>query len=813
MKSHYRAVVIGGGVVGASTLYHLAKMGWSDTALLEKIEYTSGSTWHAAGLLPLFNMSYSVGKIHKYSVDLYQKLEEETGQQVSFHKTGNLRLARNKERMDEYKRYCGTASTIGVPFEIISPEEIKKLWPFAKVDDLVGALYHPDDGHVAPVDVTMALLKGARSQGAETYSEVEVTSMAQKPNDEWLVKTNKGDITCDVVVSCTGNYARETGRMVGLELPVVPVEHQFIVTGPIKELVEYNRSGNPEMAVLRESDSSYYMRQEADGLILGPYEKGAPCWGLDGVPEGFGQELLPPDLERLEPHIIAAGARVPIFETAGIKDHINGPIAYTPDGNPIVGPAWGLRNFWLSEGHSFGITAAGGSGKHLAEWIIEGSPSIDMMGVDPRRFSSSQSTRDYIKAKNEECYEHVFIIHYDFEERPAARPTKTSPIYERQKSLNAAFGQRYGWERPNWFAPKGMSPFNKYSFHTRRTNWFEAVGEEVRYVRENVGLLDLTSFTKHEISGPGSEDYLNNIIANRLPKKQGGIVLGHALTQTGGVESEFTITREENNKFFVVSSGSAERHDNDVLLRTLPRDGSVSLKNITLDYGTLVICGPKSRDVLSKITETDLSNNGFPWLTSKRIIVAGIPLLALRVNFVGELGWELHHPIDQQVELFDAITEAGEAFQLKHFGIYAMESMRIEKSYRMWGADLTREYSILEAGLNRFVNLNKDNFVGKEALLKQKEIGIPQEFITLEIDVTDADAMGSEPIFHNGIMVGRATSGCYGHSIRKSLALAYILAEHSDIGTELEIEILGERRPARIIQESPCDQDNLKLKA
>jgi len=390
MKSHYRAVVIGGGVVGASALYHLAKMGWNDVVLVEKIEYTSGSTWHAAGLLPLFNMSYSVGKIHKYSVDLYQSLEEETGQHVSFHKTGNLRLARNQERMDEYKRYCGTASTIGVPFEMIGPAEIKKLWPFAKVDDLVGALFHPDDGHVAPVDVTMALLKGARANGAETYSEVEVTAMAQKPNDEWVVSTNKGDITCDVVISCTGNYARETGRMVGLELPVVPVEHQFIVTGPIPELVEYNRAGNPEMAVLRESDASYYMRQEADGLILGPYEKGAPCWALDGVPEGFGQELLPPDLERLEPHIIAAGERVSIFETAGIKDHINGPIAYTPDGNPMVGPAWGLRNFWLSEGHSFGITAAGGSGRHLAEWIVEGSPSIDMNGVDPRRFSAKK---------------------------------------------------------------------------------------------------------------------------------------------------------------------------------------------------------------------------------------------------------------------------------------------------------------------------------------------------------------------------------------------------------------------------------------
>ena len=812
MKSHYRVVVVGGGVVGSSTLYHLAKMGWNDVVLLEKIEYTSGSTWHAAGLLPLFNMSYSVGKIHKYSVDLYQTLEAETGQHVSFHKTGNLRLACNQERMDEYKRYCGTASTIGVPFEMIGPAEIKKLWPFAKVDDLIGALYHPDDGHVAPVDVTMALLKGARANGAETYSEVEVTTMAQKPNDEWVVCTNKGDITCDVVVSCTGNYARETGRMVGLELPVVPVEHQFFVTGPIPELVEYNRSGNPEMAVLRESDASYYMRQEADGLILGPYEKGAPCWALDGVPEGFGQELLPPDLERLEPHIIAAGKRVPIFETAGIKDHINGPIPYTPDGNPMVGPAWGLRNFWLSEGHSFGITAAGGSGKHIAEWIIEGSPSIDMMGVDPRRFSAAQSSRDFIKAKNEECYEHVFVIHYDFEERPAARPAKTSPIYDRHKALNAAFGQRYGWERPNWFTPPGTAPFNEYSFHTRRTNWFETVGQEVKAVREKVGLLDLTPFTKHEISGPGVENFLNKMIANRLPSKQGGTVLGHALTDSGGVESEFTITHD-GDMFYAVSSGAAERHDHDVLQRTLPRDGTVTLKNTTLDHGTLVVCGPRSRDLLCKITDADLSNDGFPWLTSQRITVAGIPLLALRVNFVGELGWELHHPIDQQVQLFDAIVETGEAFGLKHFGMYAMESMRIEKSYRMWGTDLTREYSILEAGLSRFVQFKKDEFVGKDALVNQKDTGIPQEFVTLEIDVTDGDAMGSEPILRKGTMIGRATSGCFGHSVGKSLALAYVQTGNGDIGMELEIEILGERRLAHVIPESPCDPENEKLRS
>ena len=378
--------------------------------------------------------------------------------------------------------------------------------------------------------------------------------------------------------------------------------------------------------------------------------------------------------------------------------------------------------------------------------------------------------------------------------------------------LNAAFGQRYGWERPNWFAPKGTEPFNKYSFHTRRTNWFDTVGEEVRAARERVGLLDLTSFTKHEISGPGSENYLNKIIANRLPTSEGGTVLGHALTASGGVESEFTITRD-GEKFFAVSSGAAERHDHDVLLRTLPRDGSVSLKNITLEHGTLVVCGPRSRDLLSKITDADLSNDGFPWLTSQRITVAGVSLLALRVNFVGELGWELHHPINQQVRLFDSIVEAGDEFGLRHFGMYAMESMRLEKSYRMWGADLTREYSILEAGLSRFVRLKKDEFIGKEALLLQKETGVPQEFVTLEIEVTDADALGSEPIFRNGEMLGRATSGCYGHSVGKSLALAYVKSGNGDLGTELEIEILGERCSARVIPESPCDPENLKLRA
>ena len=812
MKTQYREVIIGGGVVGTSLLYHLCKMGWEDSVLVEKIELTSGSTWHAAGLLPLFNMSYSVGKIHKYSVDLYQQLEGETGQPVGFHRNGNLRLARTQERMDEYRRYSGTASTIGVPYRLIGPEEVKKLWPFAEVGDLVGALYHPDDGHVAPVDLTMALAKGARMNGGEIYTETEVTDITQKPNDEWVVNTSKGDITCEVVISCTGNYARQTGRMVGLELPVVPVEHQYIVTGAIPELAEYNKNGNPELAVLRESDASYYMRQEADGLILGPYEKGAPCWALDGVPEGFGQELLAPDVERLEPHVIAAGQRVPLFESAGMKECINGPIAYTPDGNPIVGPAPGLKNFYLSEGHSFGITAAGGSGKFLAEWIIEGHASIDMLGVDPRRYSSTQSTRDFIKAKNEEAYEHVFVIHYDFEERLAARPAKTSKVYDRHKELNASFGQRYGWERPNWFAAKGQEAYNKYSFHTRKTNWFERVGLEVCGTRERAALLDLTPFAKHQISGPGAETYLDSMVANRLPKKKGGITLAHALTPTGGVESEFTITREEEDRFYVVSSGAAERHDHDLLLRNLPDDDSVKLVNKTMDLGTLVICGPESRNLMAKITDADLSSSAFPWLTSQAITVAGVPLLAMRVNFVGELGWELHHPIDRQLELFDAIVEAGADMDLVHLGMYAMESLRLEKSYRMWGMDLTKEYSILEAGLDRFVKIQKGQFTGREALLLQRESGVPQEFVTLEVDVDDADPMGNEPVFSGTEMVGRATSGCFGHSIGKSLALAYVESGIGNIGTELELEILDKRFPTRVIPESPCDPQNEKLR-
>ena len=810
MKTHARVVVIGGGVVGVSTLYHLTKKGWSDVALVEKADLTHGSTWHAAGLLPLFNMSYSVGQLHKYSVDLYKALEAETGQDVGFHVTGNLRLATNKERMDEYHKYCGTANTIGVPFQMITPSEIEELWPLCETKGLVGALYHPDDGHIAPADVTMAMAKGARNGGADIYRHTEVTAIECRPSGEWLVKTNKGDITCEHVVSATGSWARQVAGMVGLDIPVIAVEHQYIVTDEIPELLERKKAGLPEMPVLRESDASYYLREERQGLILGPYEKGAKAWAVDGVPKGFGQELLPGDIDRLEPHIEAAINRVPIFAKAGIKDCINGPIPYTPDGNPIVGPAWGLKNFWLNDGHSFGITAAGGAGWQLAEWIVEGEPGIDMLGVDPQRYGG-YANKQYAKLKNEEAYEHVFIIHYPDEERPAARPVKTSPCHERLDARGAVWGQRYGWERPNWFAPKGVERKDDWSF--RRSKYWEHVGNECKMTRERATIIDITSFTKHEVSGPGAEAYLDRMLARKLPKRIGRVSLSHALTPSGGVRSEFTVTRLGLNQFYLVSSGAAERYDNDLLVKQLPDDGSVTLTNLTTSYGVLVLVGPRSRDILSKVTDADLSNEAFPWLTGQQIHVGVAPTLALRVNFVGELGWELHHPIEYQNHIFDTLMTAGEEYGIGLCGMRAMDSLRIEKSYRMWGQDLTIEYSVFEAGLDRFIHLDKGDFVGRDALVKQKQEGVPQRFITLEVDVDEADPLGNEPIYRGEALVGRATAGAYGHVVKKSLALAYVKPETANVGTALEIEILGKRHRATVIEESPWDPENKRLRA
>jgi dimethylglycine dehydrogenase len=819
MKTHARVVVIGGGAVGVSTLYHLALKGWSDVVLLERAELTAGSTWHAAGLLPLFNMSYTVGQLHKYSVDLYKRLPAETGQDVSFHVTGNLRLATNAQRMDEYQKYCGTANTIGVPFQVIGPREVQELWPLIDLGDgvntpkIIGALYHPDDGHIAPADLTMALRKGARARGAEIYEQTEVNGVARTASGEWRLSTPKGEIIAEHVVCATGNYARQTGRMFGLNVPSIPVEHQYIVYDESPELRAYRERGGRELAVLRESDQSYYLREERLGWILGPYEAGAPARFADGVPDWFGKSLFDGDLERLLPHIEAAQRRVPTLSACGIKDIVNGPIAYTPDGSPLVGPAWGVRNLWLNEGHSFGITAAGGSGWQLAEWLIEGEPGIDMMAVDPRRYGPYTSKR-YVVQKNEETYRNVFVIHYPDEERADARPAKTSPIYDKLARRGAVFGQRYGWERANWFAPPGVEPKDTWSF--RRSNYFEHVGNEALSLRRAVGVIDLTPFTKHEVTGPGAEHWLDSLVANKVPVKVGRIALCHALTRRGGIRSEFTITKLADEHFYVVSAGAAERYDSDYLQQNLPQDGSVMLRNITMSRGCFVVAGPRARDVLAKLADCPLDNAAFPWLTG-RICEVGLAtdVYLLRVNFVGALGWELHFPIEYAHHLFDALIAAGAEFGISVAGMRAMESLRIEKSYRMWGSDLTPDYTPFEAGLDRFVRLNKGAFIGKEALEAQKAAGVPHRFITFEVhDVTDADPLGNEPLFDaRGAIVGRATAGYYGHTLRKSLGLGYVKPAFAAVGSSIEIEILGQRKRATVLVDSPYDPENVDLKA
>ena len=623
--------------------------------------------------------------------------------------------------------------------------------------------------------------------------------------------------------------------MVGLDIPVVPVEHQYIVTEQHPAIMERKRAGLPEMGVLREPDSSYYMREEAGGLLLGPYELGAPACYVNGPAANSEYELFPDALERLEPYILAAMKRVPAFGEVGIKKVYNGAIAYTPDGSPIVGPAWGLKNFWLNEGHSFGVTAAGGAGWQLAHWIVDGEPTIDMMGVDPRRFGD-YAARGFLVEKNEEAYAKVFTVHYPDEEREAGRALRRTPCYDRMKALGAVFGSVFGWERPNWFAPEGYAlndadldkpdvllndnhpvapnePIReKWSF--RRSNYFEQVGNECLHVTKHVGIQDMSAFAKCEISGPGAEGWLDQLLTNAVPKKVGRVTLSYLLTSKGGVRSEFTVYKAAPQRYYLVSAGAYERHDHDYLKKAMPRDGSVNFERLTTATGVLVLAGPRSRDVLAKLTDTDLSSEAFPWLTGKKMSIGLAQVDALRVNFIGELGWEIHHPIEMQNYIFDRLMEAGAKFEIKPFGIRAMTSMALEKSYKLIPRELSVEYSAFESGLDRFVSLKKQTFFGRDALIAWQTNGFANTLVTMEVhDVTDADARGSEPVYYGNDIVGRVTSGGYGWRVHKSLALAMVRPDRAAPGGEFEIAILGVRHRATIIADSPFDPDNNALRS
>ncbi len=805
MKHHTRVVVIGGGIAGCSTLYHLTKLGWSDVVLVEKNELTSGSTWLAAGNVPQYHRSYNSTKINDYAVKLYPTLEEETGQAVDWHTTGSLRIALNKDRLQEFKHVTGKDKLLGIESHLITPDEMKKIYPLINTNGIVGGLFHPQDGHVDPASVTQAMAKGARQRGAQIYTHNAVKNITQTPSGEWIVHTEKGEITCEIIVNAAGLWTSTIGAMVGLYLPVIAMEHQHILFEDVPELIETGM----QLPLLRDPDTSYYMRQESKGLLIGPYEATPKSWYPDGVPMDYASQTLPPVMERIQDILMAAIGRVPAMNECGVKDEINGPITYTPDGGPLLGPAFGLKNFYLNGGHCFGITQCAAYGLHTAEWIIEGEPSIDLSSADARRYGD-YANQYWAHEKIMETYKMMYAIEYPNEIRPGARKVKTSPIYDILKAKGACFSQAYGWERPSWFAPQGVDPVDKNSFE--RTNWHGPVGEECKAVRERVGVLDLSGFSKFEITGHGAESFLNYICANKIPVTPGKIAVSCMLNQKGTIKCDATITRISKNKFFVVTAAATEKHDLDWMMKLAPKDGSVTIENMTYRYGTLVIAGPKSRDVLSKLTNTDLRNTTFPFASMQNIFVNLSPVMALRIGFTGELGWELYHPIEQQREIYDALMKAGEEYGIVDFGLRAMMSLRLEKGYCTLGGDLSSERSPLEAGLGKFVNFKKGNFLGRQALIQQKEAGLAESLVLMTVETNNADAIGDEPVYMGDEIIGRVTSSGYGHTVGKSLAMAYIKSEFSKPGTQSEILIFGERHRAEIVPVPYYDPENKQLK-
>ena len=828
MKTHVKALVVGGGAVGAGIAYHLAKYGWEDVMLVERDELTSGSTWHAAGLLPLFNMGYATTHLHDYSVKYYKSLEAETGLSAGFSVVGNLRMAQTKARMDEYMLYGSIAETVGVPYEQLTPAQIKERWPLIRSDDLEGAIYHPTDGYINPADVTMAMAKGARQLGVSIERKWQVDGY-EWTGSEWKVTCTKmveqgGNlvpseeqvvVTAEHVVTATGNHAQRTARLLGIKMPAIVVEHQFIVTEVDPALQAWRAAGNPEHPVIRDADAQSYVREERGGWILGVYEKNAPARFEYGVPDSFRADLFQLDLDRIEEQYMAMIHRMPSCEESGLKDDFNGPICYTPDGNPLVGPAPGLRNMWLAEGFSFGITAAGGVGNYLAQMMVEGEAEIDMASLDPKRYGD-WTTTEYAARKNEECYDHVYVLHHPDEERPACRPLRTSPAYDRQKAAGAQFGQVNGWERPNYFAPEGFDDAASRSF--RRGGWWQYAVEEAKAIREGVGLIDATAFTKHVVQGPGATQFLDWFTCNKLPKV-GRINLTYALTAAGTTRTEYTIVRREEDSYYLVSAGAWTAYDADYLRKAaqdkMDEFGYIEIHDVTTQWGVFAIAGPKTRDVLNKIIKdadpsTALSNKRFPWLSAHDIELGMCPVRAIRVAYTGELGWELHHPIEMQNYLYDQIMAAGEEHGIKLVGARAQNWLRQEKSYRAFGNELGRDGTPAEADLPRFIDLSKD-FHGK-AEMEAK--GIRFKCVTLLIDgPEDADPWGREAIYHGDTKVGRLTSGGYSVAFEKSVGLGYISPELAEVGQKLKVKLLGKLWDAKVVEDSPYDPKNTTIRA
>ena len=806
-----RVVIIGGGAVGASCLYHLAKAGWADCVLLERNELTAGSTWHAAGNVPTFSTSWSVMNMQRYSTELYRGLGAAVDYPMNYHVTGSIRLAHSKERMQEFQRAKGMGKSQGMDLDILAVDEIKNRYPFIETHDLHGALYDPNDGDIDPAQLTQALAKGARDLGAKILRFTPATGVS-RAGDDWIVQTEKGDIRCEFVVNAAGYYAQRVGEWFkpygGRTVPMMVMSHQYMLTDEIPELEAWSAENGHKLPLLRDVDSSYYLRQEKHGLNLGPYERNCKAHWVnpsDPLPEDFSFQLYPDDLERLEWYVEDAMARVPLLGTAGVNKVINGPIPYAPDGMPLIGPMPGVPNAFEACVFTFGIAQGGGAGKVLAEWITEGQTEWDMWSCDPRRYTD-YTNQAYCVAKGMEVYGHEYGMHFPWHEWPAGRDQKLSPVHDKLLELGGVMGAYNGWERTNWFAKPGDDTSEETTQTWNRAGPWEArIREECEAVRDACGVLDLPGFSRFWLQGEGADNWLRGFCTGGIPKV-GRMNLIYISDTRGRIVTELSCIRLGEDNFVLITAASAQWHDGELIRKSVPE--GVNVRETTTERDTLVVTGPTSRAVLAGISDADLEQG---WLTHQWATVAGQKAFLIRVSFAGELGWEIHAENAVMPAIYDAVLAAG----AKPFGMYALNSLRIEKGYRAWKGDLSTDYTLLEGGLERFVKLDKSqDFTGKAAILSEKQSGRKKAFATLVIDAGTCDAPYMSTLWQGDTLVGETTSGAWGYRVNASVALAMLRPDLTEPGTELEVEIYGERRRAVVQQDQPLwDPENERLKA
>jgi len=809
MKSHAQAVVIGGGVVGASVLYHLTKAGWKDVVLIERSELTSGSTWHAAGGFHTLNGDPNVAKLQAYTIDLYKEIEEISGQSCGLHLTGGLQLAGNTERLEWLKMARARGRYLDMELEIVSAKEAKEMLPLIEEKHFVGALWDPIEGHLDPSGTTHAYAKSARIGGAEIVLRNRVTDLTQNEDGSWNVVTEQGTIHAEHVVNCGGLWAREVGRMVGLELPVLAMEHMYLLTEDMPEVAEINAATGKEVLHAIDFEGEIYIRQERGGMLMGTYEKDGRPWSPRTAPWEFGQELLAPDLDRIAPSLEVGFSHFPAFERAGIKQIINGPFTFAPDGNPLVGPVRGLRNFWCACAVMAGFSQGGGVGYALANWMTEGDPGFDVWAMDVARYGD-WATLGYTNAKVKENYSRRFSIRFPNEELPAARPVQTTPLYDKMLSEGAVMGDSWGLETALWFAPEGVEAKDVVSF--RRSNDFEHVKAECLAVRERVGVTEIANFAKYEIKGPGAEAWLSQMMCNTMPKT-GRITLTPMLNPAGKLIGDFTIAKADDERFYMFGSSQAQIYHMRWLERHLPADGSVSVRELGLELVGLSVAGPRARDVLAKLTDEDISREAFPFMAFREMDIGGVPAKIGRITYTGDLGYEIWLSPEYERGLYQKILEAGAEFGIAKFGMRALLSLRLEKNFPTWARELRPIYGPFEGSMDRFIKLSKNDFVGREAAAKEKADGPTLKRVTFVVDADDADVIGDEPIWHDGEVVGWGTSGGYAHYVDASLAQGYIPAGLAANGAgTFEIEIIGDRRPAKIQHEPLFDPQGERMR-